>query len=443
MIKILSYSKESDRAEIKKLLARRELDLSPAQYAVDEILKAVKEKGDQGLFYYTKKFDGADLDGNTVKITEAEIEEAYSQVDLKLLEIIRRAAQRITDFHQKQRQNSWFCPTNPGEILGQMVTPIERVGVYVPGGTAFYPSSVLMNVLPAKVAGVSEIVMVTPCNSDGKVFPLTLVAAKEAGVTEAYRVGGAQAIAAMAYGTESIKKVNKIVGPGNIYVALAKKSVFGTVGIDSVAGPSEILIVADHTANPSFVAADLLSQAEHDTLASSVLITTSMDLAEEVKKHVSSQTSVLSRKDIITSSLKDFGAIIVVDSLENACSLSNEFAPEHLELCVKEPFLTLTQIKNAGAVFLGHFAPEPVGDYFAGPNHVLPTNGSAKHFSALSVDDFVKKTSILSFERSKLMTMADDIIDFANAEGLDAHANAVRIRRDSTHGEDFGCKTQH
>ena len=375
----------------------------------------------------TKQFDGADINAGNILVTEEEIAEAYEQVDTTLLAVIRKSLVNIKKYHEKQVQNSWFT-TEDGIILGQKVTALATVGVYVPGGKAVYPSSVLMNVLPAKVAGVDRIVMCTPPGKDGKVYPSTLVAAKEAGVDEIYKVGGAQAIAAMAFGTESVPKVDKIVGPGNIYVALAKKAVFGYVSIDSIAGPSEILVLADETANPRYVAADLLSQAEHDEMASAILITTSQKLAEEVSAEIDQFVAELSRKEIIQKSLDNYGYILVADNMEEAIDTVNAIASEHMEIVTADPFHVMTKIRNAGAIFIGEYSSEPLGDYFAGPNHVLPTNGTAKFFSALSVDDFIKKSSIISYSREALEKVHKDIEQFAECEKLTAHANSIRVR---------------
>ena len=379
------------------------------------------------VFNYTKQFDGADINAGNILVTEEEIAEAYEQVDTTLLAVIRKSLVNIKKYHEKQVQNSWFT-TEDGIILGQKVTALATVGVYVPGGKAVYPSSVLMNVLPAKVAGVDRIVMCTPPGKDGKVYPSTLVAAKEAGVDEIYKVGGAQAIAAMAFGTESVPKVDKIVGPGNIYVALAKKAVFGYVSIDSIAGPSEILVLADETANPRYVAADLLSQAEHDEMASAILITTSQKLAEEVSAEIDQFVAELSRKEIIQKSLDNYGYILVADNMEEAIDTVNAIASEHMEIVTADPFHVMTKIRNAGAIFIGEYSSEPLGDYFAGPNHVLPTNGTAKFFSALSVDDFIKKSSIISYSREALEKVHKDIEQFAECEKLTAHANSIRVR---------------
>lgn len=409
------------------------LKRSPSQYGdyqekVDEILANVRENGDTALFDYTEKFDGTSVTPETIRVTDEEIEEAYKQVDQTLLEVIRKALANIRSYHEKQVRYSWFDSNPNGTLLGQKVTPLQRVGVYVPGGKAVYPSSVLMNIVPARVAGVDKIIMTTPPAKDGTVYSATLVAAKEAGVDEIYKVGGAQAIAALAYGTESIRKVDKIVGPGNIFVALAKRAVYGHVSIDSIAGPSEILVLADETANPRYVAADLLSQAEHDELASAILITTSMKLAEEVAREVDGFVKKLSRKEIIKKSLDAYGYILVADSMEEAIDTANEIASEHLEIMTKNPFDTMTRIRNAGAIFLGEYSSEPLGDYFAGPNHILPTNGTAKFFSPLSVDDFIKKSSIISYSRDALELVHKDIESFACAEQLTAHANSIAVR---------------
>ncbi len=421
-----------DEAGRKNLLEDL-LKRSPNQYSeyesvVAEILKNVKEKKDEAVFDYTEKFDHASVDASTIMVTEREIEEAYALVESSLVEVIQKALVNIRSYHEKQKKYSWFDSTRQGTILGQKLTPLSRVGVYVPGGKAAYPSSVLMNVIPAKVAGVEEIFMTTPCNKDGKVVPATLVAAKEAGVDRIYKVGGAQAIAALAYGTESIPKVDKIVGPGNIYVALAKKAVYGHVSIDSIAGPSEILVLADDTANPRYVAADLLSQAEHDELASAILVTTSEALATQVSEEVEAFVKELSRKDIITKSLDQYGYILLADTMEEAIDIANEIASEHLEIMTEDAFTVMTKIKHAGAIFIGEYSSEPLGDYFAGPNHILPTNGTAKFFSPLGVDDFVKKSSIISYSREALEPIHNDIITFAEAEQLTAHANSIRVR---------------
>ena len=427
-MRILKLTSESKKNILENLLKRSPNSYGEYESAVNDILSNVKTEGDKALFQYTKDFDKADINSSNVVVTQEEIDEAYNLVDKNLLNVIRKALVNIRSFHEKQKQYSWFDSKPDGTMLGQKVTALSRVGVYVPGGKAAYPSSVLMNVIPAKVAGVEEIIMCTPPGKDGKVYPTTLVAAKEAGVDVIYKVGGAQAVGAMAYGTESIPKVDKIVGPGNIYVALAKKAVFGYVSIDSVAGPSEIMILADETANPRFVAADLLSQAEHDEMASAILVTTSEELAGQVSKEVDGFVAVLSRKDIIKKSLDTYGYILIASSMEEAIDVVNEIASEHLEIVTKNPFDTMTRVKNAGAIFLGEYSSEPLGDYFAGPNHVLPTNGTAKFFSPLSVDDFIKKSSISSYSKEALDSIHNDIENFANAEHLTAHANSIHVR---------------
>ena len=427
-MRILKLTKETQNNILENLLKRSPNSYGEFESRVNDIIQNVREKRDEAVFEYTLKFDGATIDQDNIRVTEEEIKEAYEQVDPKLLDVIRKALVNIRDYHTKQKQYSWFDSDESGIILGQKVTPLKTVGVYVPGGKAVYPSSVLMNVIPAKVAGVSNIIMTTPCGKDGKVYPSTLVAAKEAGVDAIYKVGGAQAIAALAFGTESIPKVDKIVGPGNIYVALAKKAVFGYVSIDSIAGPSEIMVLADETANPRFVAADLLSQAEHDEMASAILVTTSETLAEQVSVEVDEFVEVLSRKEIIQKSLDNYGYILVADTMQDAIDTVNEIASEHLELVTKNPFETMTKIRNAGAIFIGEYSSEPLGDYFAGPNHVLPTNGTAKFFSPLSVDDFVKKSSIIYYSREALSEIHEDIESFAKSESLTAHANSIAVR---------------
>jgi len=410
------------------LVEREQTSYESYESVVDEILANVRKNGDDALLDYTYRFDKVQLTSDSIKVTKSEIEKAYELVDSSLIDVIKKAYTKIYAYHMKQKQYSWFDTDEFGTMLGQKVTALDRVGVYVPGGTAVYPSSVLMNIIPAIVAGVGEIVMTTPVQKDGKLNPATLVAADICGVSEIVKVGGAQAIAALAYGTKRIKKVDKIVGPGNIYVALAKKKVFGLVNIDSIAGPSEVLVIADETAKLQFVAADLLSQAEHDVLASSVLITTSETLATTIKDELLRQANALSRTDIMLESLENYGAIILVKSIEDAIILSDQIAPEHLEICTKEPVLVMNKIKHAGAIFLGNYSPEPLGDYMAGPNHVLPTNGTAKFFSPLSVDDFVKKSSIIYYNEEALSSIKDDIITFAKAEELTAHANAIEVR---------------
>lgn len=426
-MRILKLTEDTRKDILQNLLKRSPNNYGEFEGRVNAIIEEVRNNRDQAVFNYTKQFDGADINAGNILVTEEEIAEAYEQVDTTLLAVIRKSLVNIKKYHEKQVQNSWFT-TEAGIILGQKVTALATVGVYVPGGKAVYPSSVLMNVLPAKVAGVDRIVMCTPPGKDGKVYPSTLVAAKEAGVDEIYKVGGAQAIAAMAFGTESVPKVDKIVGPGNIYVALAKKAVFGYVSIDSIAGPSEILVLADETANPRYVAADLLSQAEHDEMASAILITTSQKLAEEVSAEIDQFVAELSRKEIIQKSLDNYGYILVADNMEEAIDTVNAIASEHMEIVTANPFHVMTKIRNAGAIFIGEYSSEPLGDYFAGPNHVLPTNGTAKFFSALSVDDFIKKSSIISYSREALEKVHKDIEQFAECEKLTAHANSIRVR---------------
>ena len=427
-MRIIELTEEARTNILENLLKRSPNSYGEFEGRVNEIIENVRANRDAAIFDYTKRFDGADINAENILVTEDEIKEAYEKVDEKLLTVIRKALVNIRKYHEKQRQYSWFDSEESGIILGQKVTALEKVGVYVPGGKAVYPSSVLMNIVPAKVAGVKTIVMTTHPGKDGKVNPATLVAAKEAGVDAIYKVGGAQAIAALAFGTESVPKVDKIVGPGNIYVALAKKAVFGFVSIDSIAGPSEIMVLADETANPRFVAADLLSQAEHDEMASAILVTTSRDLAEQVSKEVEGFVAQLSRKEIIQKSLDNYGYILVAESMDEAIATVNEIASEHLELVTKNPFETMTKIRNAGAIFVGEYSSEPLGDYFAGPNHVLPTNGTAKFFSPLSVDDFIKKSSIISYSREALEPIYKDIVQFAECEQLTAHANSIRVR---------------
>ena len=427
-MRTVKLTKESTKDILENLLKRSPNNYGKFESTVAQILDKVKNEGDAALFAYTKEFDKADVTKETIRVTDAEIEEAYAQIDPALLGVIRKALVNIRQYHEKQIQNSWFTSTTDGTMLGQKVTPLNRVGVYVPGGKAVYPSSVLMNIVPAKVAGVPHIVMTTPPGKDGKVCASTLVAAKEAGADEIYKVGGAQAIGALAFGTESIPKVDKIVGPGNIFVALAKKAVYGYVSIDSIAGPSEILVLADETANPRYVAADLLSQAEHDELASAILVTTSEKLAHEVSDQVDGFLKELSRAEIISKSLDNYGYILLADTMEDVIDVANEIASEHLEIQTKNPFEVMTKIRNAGAIFIGEYASEPLGDYFAGPNHILPTNGTAKFFSPLSVDDFIKKSSIISYSREALQKVHKDIESFAKAEQLTAHANSIHVR---------------
>ena len=426
-MRILELNENTRKDILSNLLKRSPNSYGEYEGRVSAIIDDIKGRRDEAVFEYTKKFDGYDLNADNIIVTEDEIKAAYEEIDAGLVEIIRKALVNIRNYHAKQKRNSWFDATPDGTILGQKITPLARVGVYVPGGKAAYPSSVLMNVVPAKVAGVDEIIMCTPPGKDGKIYCGTLVAAKEAGVDVIYKVGGAQAIAAMAYGTESVPKVDKIVGPGNIYVALAKKAVYGQVGIDSIAGPSEIMVLADESANPRFVAADLLSQAEHDELASAILVTTSRELAEKVSEETEGFLRELSRRQIIEKSLENYGYILLAKDMDEAVAVVNEIASEHLELVTKDPFQTMTKIRNAGAIFLGEYSSEPLGDYFAGPNHVLPTNGTAKFFSPLEVDDFIKKSSIISYSREALGAIHTDIEKFAQAEGLTAHANSIKV----------------
>lgn len=427
-MRIMTLTKESRQDILEQLLKRSPNHYTAYEETVNEILKRVKSEGDQALFAYTMQFDGFALTSENIKVSQKEIQEAYGKLDPKLVEVLKRSAGNIQAFHTKQLRNSWFDTREDGTILGMRITPIARTGVYVPGGKAAYPSSVLMNVIPAKVAGVKEIVMTTPPGADGSVHPGTLVAAHIAGVDTIYKVGGAQAIAAMAYGTQSIPRVDKITGPGNIFVALAKKAVYGHVSIDSIAGPSEILVLADETANPRYVAADLLSQAEHDELASAILVTTSEQLACQVSEQVDQFVKELSRAEIIQKSLDNYGYILVAESMKDACDVVNEIAAEHLEILTANPFEVMTKIRNAGAIFLGEHSSEPLGDYFAGPNHILPTNGTAKFFSPVNVDDFLKKSSIIAYSREALENVYQDIALFAQSEGLTAHANSIKVR---------------
>ena len=427
-MRIIKLNEQSRANILADLLKRDPNNYSAYAGTVQEIVDDVRARGDEALFEYTKKFDGAELSADNIRVTQAEIQEALSQVDPNLLAVMKKSMKNIREYHEKQKQYSWFDSKPNGTILGQKVTALSSVGVYVPGGKAAYPSSVLMNIIPAEVAGVEKIVMVTPPGKDGKVNPVTLIAAHLAGATEVYKVGGAQAIAALAFGTKSIPRVDKIVGPGNIFVALAKKAVYGHVSIDSIAGPSEILVLADETANPRYVAADLLSQAEHDELASAILVTTSMELAEKVSAEADAFVQNLSRKAILEKSLENYGYILVADSMEDAIETANAIASEHLEIVTKNPFEVMTKIQNAGAIFMGEYSSEPLGDYFAGPNHVLPTNGTAKFFSPLGVDDFIKKSSIIYYSREALEAVHTDIESFAEAEHLTAHANSIRVR---------------
>ena len=425
---VINLTEESIQGLLTDLLKRSPNNYPEYEGTVNEIIEAVREKGDEALFSYTEKFDHCVLSPDTIQVTREEIEEAYTKLDDEFIRVMRQSAENIRVYHEKQLRTSWFDYKPDGTILGQKITPISRAGVYVPGGKAAYPSSVLMNVVPAKVAGVPEIIMCTPPGKDGKVNPGTLVAADIAGVDKVYKAGGAQAIAAMAFGTASIPKVDKITGPGNIFVALAKKAVYGFVSIDSIAGPSEILVLADETATPRYVAADLLSQAEHDELASAILITTSKELAEQVQTEIDGFVKELSRSEIIGKSLERYGYILIAETMDAAIEAANAVASEHLEILTKNPFDTMTKIKNAGAIFLGEYSSEPLGDYYAGPNHILPTNGTAKFFSPLNVDDFIKKTSIISYSQSALERVHNDIELFAKNEGLTAHANSIAVR---------------
>lgn len=428
MMRIVKLTNETKNNILESLLKRSPNSYGEYESTVNDIIENVRKNKDEALFEYTLKFDKFELNKENIKVTRAEIEEAYKEVDASLIEVMKHSAENIRVFHEKQLRNSWIVTKDDGSILGQRILPIGISGVYVPGGKAAYPSSVLMNIIPAKVAGVNRIIMTTPPNSEGKVNPGTLVAADIAGVDEIYKVGGAQAIAAMAFGTESVPKVSKITGPGNIFVALAKKACFGYVSIDSIAGPSEILVLADETANPRYVAADLLSQAEHDEMASAILITTSEDLANKVSYEVEEFTKKLDREKIIRASLENYGYILIADNMDDAISAANEIASEHLEILTKDPFETMTKIKNAGAIFLGEYSSEPLGDYFAGPNHILPTNGTAKFFSPLNVDDFMKKTSIINYSQAGLLAVHKEIEQFAKSEGLTAHANSIAVR---------------
>lgn len=427
-MRIVKLNAETKKDLLKNLLKRSPSNFGNYAETVQGIVDDVRDNGDAALFSYTKKFDKADITAENVKVTQEEIDYAYTQVSPELLDVIRKAKKNIWEYHEKQKQYSWFDSKPNGTLLGQKVTALESVGVYVPGGKAVYPSSVLMNVMPAKVAGVEKIVMTTPCNAEGEVYATTLVAAKEAGVDEIYKAGGAQAIAALAYGTESVPKVDKIVGPGNIFVALAKRAVYGHVSIDSIAGPSEVMVLADETANPRYVAADLLSQAEHDEMASAILVTTSEELAEKVSVQVEKFIDELSRKEIMRKSIDNYGYILLADNMSDAIDAVNDIASEHLEIVTANPFDVMTRVKNAGAIFIGEYSSEPLGDYFAGPNHVLPTNGTAKFFSPLSVDDFIKKSSIIYYSREALEAVHTDIEAFAKAEQLTAHANSIAVR---------------
>lgn len=427
---------EASRKELMEKLSKRGMgEHGEYEETVREMVYRVKEEGDKALFSYIHQFDCEKINASNIRVTEKEIEEAYQKVDKKFLEILKKALFNIRGYHEKQKRYSWFDTTPEGTMLGQKVAPLRAVGVYVPGGKAVYPSSVLMNIVPAKIAGVEKVVMATPCNKEGKVNPMVLTAAKEAGADEIYKMGGAQAVAAMAFGTQSVPKVDKITGPGNIFVALAKKMVSGVVGIDSIAGPSEILVLADETANPKYVAADLLSQAEHDEMASAILVTTSQKLAEQVSAEVDEFVKHLSRKEIIEKSLEQYGYLLVTDTKEEALETVNLIASEHLEIVTKNPFEDMTKVQNAGAIFLGAYSSEPLGDYFAGPNHILPTNGTARFFSPVSVDDFVKKSSIIYYSKEALLKAHQEIAYFAEKEQLTAHANSVRVRFEGAENE--------
>lgn len=427
-MKTFDYNKDDLQPLYIKLSNRSPEGQRDVEKIVSDVLADVKNRGDEAVVEYSKKFDKVDLTPSTIEVTN-QLENALESIDQNLLKIIERAAANIRKFHEKQKENSWITTSPAGIILGQKISPLERVGVYVPAGTAPLPSTVLMNVIPAKVAGVEEVILCSPPGKDGKMHRLILACAKLAGVDRAFMVGGAQAVGAMAYGTKTVPKVDKIVGPGNIFVATAKKQVFGTCGIDMIAGPSEILIIADETANPAYVAADLLSQAEHDVLASSILVTCSEALVIEVKAELDKQISMLDRAEIAKKSLDEYGAIILTDTIDQAVKISNIIAPEHLELCVKDPLTVMPSIKNAGAIFLGNYSPEPLGDYFAGPNHTLPTAGTARFFSPLGVYDFIKRQSIISYSQEAFGEICDDVADFARAEGLSAHARAIEIRK--------------
>ncbi|HOM02363.1 MAG TPA: histidinol dehydrogenase [Acetivibrio sp.] len=435
MIKLIDLRCGKDSGIFESLASRSQLEHKDVLDRVEEIVGNVRRNGDKAVLEYTAMFDKARLTSDKLRVTEEEIKEAYTKVDPKLVEVIKKSRDNIRDFHEKQKEKSWFSTDTEGVIVGQLSRPLEVVGVYVPGGTAAYPSSVLMCTMPAKVAGVSKVVITTPPGKDEKINPAILVAANEAGVDEIYKVGGAQAIAALAFGTETIPKADKIVGPGNIYVAMAKRTVYGYCDIDMIAGPSEIMVVADETANPVFVAADLLSQAEHDALASSILVTTSENVAKEVQRELEVQLEALERKAMARKSIDDYGAIIIVENLKDAVAVVNRIAPEHLELCIEDPFSALGSIKNAGAIFLGNYSTESLGDYFAGPNHVLPTSSTARFFSPLNLSDFMKKSSIISYSRDALSKVKDDVILFAESEGLGAHANAIRVRFQDNQGK--------
>ncbi len=428
MIDIVKLDENNKSYYVENLKNRAEAVQRDVLDAVEEILEDVRKNGDSAVIKYTNKFDSKNISEQNVKVSVDEIKKAYENVDKKFIDAIKTAKENIWFYHEKQKQNSWMTTKEDGIILGQQIRALDMVGIYVPGGTAAYPSSVLMNTIPAKVAGVKKIIMVTPPSEDGSINPNILVAADIAGVDEIYKVGGAQGVAALAYGTKSIPKVDKIVGPGNIFVAMAKRSVYGFVDIDMIAGPSEILVIADETGDAKYIAADLMSQAEHDILASSILVTTSQELADKVKEELERQVQYLERKEIILSSLKNYGGIIIVENMKEAIDMANIIAPEHLEVMVQEPFLLLGELKNAGSIFLGKYAPEPLGDYIAGPNHVLPTSGSAKFFSPLSVDDYIKKSSYIYYSKEGLAKVKDKAVTIAETEGLTAHANSIKVR---------------
>ncbi len=427
-MRIMKLTGDSRKGALEALLGRSPAGYSEYEETVRQIIEDVRARGDEAVFELEEKFDRCRLDRDSIRVSRQEIEEAYGKLDPAFVEVIRRSAANIRAYHEKQVTQSWITTSEDGTILGQKVTPIETSGCYVPGGRAVYPSSVLMNVIPAKVAGVERIVIATPPDASGKAAAGTIVAADIAGADEIYKVGGAQAIAALAYGTETIPRVDKITGPGNIFVALAKKACFGVTGIDSVAGPSEILVIADHTANPRYVAADLLSQAEHDPMASAILLTTDPQLAENVAVQIDQMIEELPRKEIICQSIDSYGYIFVGESIDDLIDAANVIASEHLEIITENPFEVMTGIKNAGAIFLGSYSSEPLGDYYAGPNHILPTNGTARFFSPLGVDAFVKKTSIISYSKAALSRVHEDIEIFAENEGLRAHANSIRVR---------------
>lgn len=434
-MKTVTLTEQTKKNLLEDLLRRSTNDYGEYEKIVADIIEQVKTRKEEAIFEYSLKFDKCHITRESFEVTREEIEAAYLEVEERFIQVMKASARNIRKYHEKQKRNSWFDAKEDGTILGQKITPMQSVGVYVPGGKAAYPSTTLMNVVPAKVAGVPNIIMTTPAGADGKVNPATLVAADIAGVNKIFKVGGAQAIAALAYGTEMIPKVDKIVGPGNIFVALAKRAVYGHVSIDSIAGPSEILVLADESANPRYVAADLLSQAEHDEMASAILITTSKKLAQEVSKEVELFTSQLSRKEIIQKSLDNYGYILLAEDMDTAIDAVNEIASEHLEILTVNPFDTMTRIKNAGAIFLGEYSSEPLGDYYAGPNHVLPTNGTAKFFSPLNVDDYMKKSSIISYSKEALQKVHKDIELFAQKEGLTAHANSIHVRFENENDE--------